>query len=408
MSRHRPRRRAREGFCALVAVVLGSSMPRRVANGREAYVPPAIGVGSRTRLYPRSNSAVMSVGNEQALRLEVAGAMMPHPAKAARGGEDAYFALESDLGVFDGVGGWKALGHDPGEYTRGFAAAVEANITAQREALASLASRVGGERAKYPWASVDLTKALTHGVDEARGMGTCTACLVTFNEKYGMLKGVNLGDSGAILVRRDTLGSPFVALRSESQRHQFNLPYQIGAGSRDNAEDGEPFLFYVREGDIIILATDGLFDNMFEGDIVRCLAKVQDKTGATQCSATDMAKALANKAFRLSQDEDRVTPWELDAVAAGVVLDREAKKNNNGGNRWGWPWWKSQESLGVLLERSLRRTLGDKGFVAGVGGREDAEGEVGEGLQGDKEEDFRGGKPDDITVVVAVVRRKGA
>lgn len=40
------------------------------------------------------------------------------------GGEDAYFALDQDLGVFDGVGAWAAKGHDPGVFTRGFAAAV--------------------------------------------------------------------------------------------------------------------------------------------------------------------------------------------------------------------------------------------------------------------------------------------
>lgn len=40
------------------------------------------------------------------------------------GGEDAYFILDQDLGVFDGVGAWAAKGHDPGVFTRGFAAAV--------------------------------------------------------------------------------------------------------------------------------------------------------------------------------------------------------------------------------------------------------------------------------------------
>lgn len=43
---------------------------------------------------------------------------------AVKGGEDAFFVLENDLGVFDGVGGWGALGCDPGIFTRGFAEAV--------------------------------------------------------------------------------------------------------------------------------------------------------------------------------------------------------------------------------------------------------------------------------------------
>lgn len=47
-------------------------------------------------------------------------------------------------------------------------------------------------------------------------------------------------------VLRDTRGTPFVALRTETQRHKFNQPYQLGTGSRDKAADAEPFLFYVR------------------------------------------------------------------------------------------------------------------------------------------------------------------
>lgn len=46
----------------------------------------------------------------------------------SEGGEDAYFVLDNDMGVFDGVGGWAAMGHDPGVFTRGFAKAVKGGI----------------------------------------------------------------------------------------------------------------------------------------------------------------------------------------------------------------------------------------------------------------------------------------
>lgn len=44
------------------------------------------------------------------------------------GGDDAFFVNGGDsgaldLGVFDGVGGWASLGHDPGVFARGFAKA---------------------------------------------------------------------------------------------------------------------------------------------------------------------------------------------------------------------------------------------------------------------------------------------
>jgi len=44
--------------------------------------------------------------------------LIPHPEKAHRGGEDAYFANNYVLAVADGVGGWNNYGIDPAEYAR--------------------------------------------------------------------------------------------------------------------------------------------------------------------------------------------------------------------------------------------------------------------------------------------------
>ena len=51
-----------------------------------------------------------------------AAAMIPHPAKQEKGGEDAYFIHNgegsSTLGIADGVGGWASQGVDAGIYAR--------------------------------------------------------------------------------------------------------------------------------------------------------------------------------------------------------------------------------------------------------------------------------------------------
>lgn len=52
------------------------------------------------------------------LLLSAGAAMIPHPAKQEKGGEDAYFIAEHCLGVADGVGGWAEIGVDPGLYSR--------------------------------------------------------------------------------------------------------------------------------------------------------------------------------------------------------------------------------------------------------------------------------------------------
>lgn len=44
--------------------------------------------------------------------------MIPHPSKAAKGGEDAIFVDDNLLVVADGVGGWAQYGVDPGIFSR--------------------------------------------------------------------------------------------------------------------------------------------------------------------------------------------------------------------------------------------------------------------------------------------------
>ncbi|CAN0087563.1 unnamed protein product, partial [Phaeothamnion confervicola] len=140
------------------------------------------------------------------LSLQVGGMTLPHPEKGPTGGEDAYFFMENLIGVFDGVGGWRRLGYDPSAFTRSFAARVVANVTAQR-------------RAESP--------ALAHAAATAAGIGSCTACLASFDPESGDVAGLNLGDSGALLLRRERTGQGrnyFVAYRTQSQQHRFNQP----------------------------------------------------------------------------------------------------------------------------------------------------------------------------------------
>ncbi|CAM9209073.1 unnamed protein product [Laminaria digitata] len=366
-----------------------------------------------TRRDPTSSRAGGWRGlNAHTLTLDVGSCMIPHPEKVARGGEDAYFVLENDLGVFDGVGGWGAKGHDPGVFTRGFAQAVAGNITAQRlEGADSLrqSEDEGGRQERFA-NEVDLKQALEHGTRNAPGKGTCTACVVTFDPVYGTLNGVNIGDSGALLVRRDTRGTPFVALRTSTQRHKFNQPYQLGTGSRDKAADAEPFLFYVREGDVVVLATDGLLDNLYEAEILRCISEVSKRDlevtpPALPEKLLDLAGVLARWAHELSLDKERLTPWEEEAVAAGVVPMR-GEDNEAAASRCGQGWSWNPTQWGLSLERAVR---------AGVRSVQGDNGEATRGRDGNEsvmsEEDmtdFRGGKMDDITVVVATVRRSGS
>eukprot|EP00903_Cladosiphon_okamuranus_P010314 g9761.t1 len=348
------------------------------------------------------------------LTLEVASSMIARPDKAARGGDDAYFvnvgdAGALDLGVFDGVGGWARRGHDPGVFTRGFAKAAAANIRSQRaEQAASLqrSETEGGASQRFA-KGVDLQQALeyaTINAELAGTQGTCTACVVTFDPVYGMLNGVNVGDSGALLVRRDARGTPFVALRTATQRHKFNQPYQLGTGSRDKAHDARDFLFYVREGDVVVLATDGLLDNMYEADILRCIreASEDDVEATSHERPADLAAALARRAFTLSRDKERLSPWEEEAVAAGVVPERgSVNASPVGGGQQESSW--NAGKWGSALERAV--TAGLDSFRRTSEEFPQADDQADSNMPEEDMTDFRGGKMDDITVIVATVCR---
>ena len=88
----------------------------------------------------------------------------------------------------------------------------------------------------------------------------------------------NLGDSGFMLLRKMQRGMT-VVWRSEEQQHSWNCPYQLtrlppALLSRfpklalDTAKDCDAYTFEVREGDLLLLFTDGLRDNLFEREIL--------------------------------------------------------------------------------------------------------------------------------------------
>ena len=117
--------------------------------------------------------------------------------------------------------------------------------------------------------------------------GSSTACIAVIQNK--ILKVANLGDSTWILVRYSfSENKSKVLLKTEEQQHNFNAPYQLSnlpenlksVGIfdseystkpkfwKDKPSDSVLYQWKVEEGDIVIWATDGLFDNLFINEIL--------------------------------------------------------------------------------------------------------------------------------------------
>ena len=91
-------------------------------------------------------------------------------------------------------------------------------------------------------------------------------------------------------------------------QHEFNLPFQIGAYG-DGLDGTTEGTIPVRPGDIIVMATDGLFDNLFMDRIMELVNNSRERE--------NIALLLSSEAFKASQDQLNDSPHALKARNAG-------------------------------------------------------------------------------------------
>jgi len=267
------------------------------------------------------------------LKVYSAGSAVPHPAKvkdgarsvlrkeSGYGGEDAYFAIEhegaSALGVADGVYMWRLQGIDAGEFSRALmdnaAKAVKQGAKDAREVLHAAAAEVAAAEVK----------------------GSATACIVHINTKKSKLSSANLGDSGFMVIRE---GDPLqgelrqVLHVSEAQEHEFGRPFQLGHHEAANSPDHLDFYCTsVQPGDVIVVGSDGLWDNLEDVIVVEQTHKVLSAPPAG-ANKFEMAKLLSRKltelAFNTSMNRSVDTPYSRAASSAFDMVYSGGKKDD--------------------------------------------------------------------------------
>ena len=225
------------------------------------------------------------------MRFVFGNCLIPHPNKADRGGEDALFTSDeiNALGVSDGVGSWYSRGVDPGIYARELMRLTEVAIQAGK---------------------LDPVQALRQAYAANKERGTATACVALLDD--GQLNSVNVGDSGFIILR---VGQ--VIQSRQITIHSFNFPFQLGQGSPDQPEDGVVVGIKLKPEDIIVMATDGLWDNLFEEQVAELVVEQSDMT--------KLAKNIAEEARFAATEPGRKTPWsdvggKLDDITVVTAL----------------------------------------------------------------------------------------
>lgn len=234
----------------------------------------------------------------------------PLPQKRETGGEDAYLSTLHVQAVLDGVSWWRDHAHvNAGLYSAAVARTMYDYI--EEDLLGDI-----------PASSFRL---LERGYEEGKHseiQGTCTALVATLQEpqpdiqerdgytvvdldryaaesarhlddlddaeqelcnptssttavepvhvlesaENNLLDVVLVGDCSIMLARRGR-----VLYVSEEQQHNLDYPYQLGTGSSDTPSDGVRLLIPVQKGDMVVIGSDGLFDNLYPRHIARLM-----------------------------------------------------------------------------------------------------------------------------------------
>lgn len=250
--------------------------------------------------------------------------------KANHGGrnEDAYFTSEAIklCGVADGVGSWGSCGIDPSLFSN--------DLMKKCQVISE----------KYCQKKLSLTAEILREIGRQGHANTTeygSSTLVLASVVNSHLNYLSVGDS-RIAVLRLTNHLYKMVFISKEQQHSFNCPYQLsklpsrhqfdklrrsGYGKfisylercpepvGDTTSKGQIGCFTLHKGDLVILGTDGLFDNLFREAIV----DIANQAAASR--PADLAKEFGDKllmaAFLASIDPIAETPFEKESKKHG-------------------------------------------------------------------------------------------
>jgi len=291
-------------------------------------------------------------------------------------GQDAFFVsrigVSQDVafGVADGVGGWVDSGVDPADFAHGFC-----------DYMAHAAYTYQPSRKTTPYSARSLMQKGFEDIcrDPAVPAGGSTACVAIAKED-GTLEVANLGDSGYVQLRLNAIHN-----YSEPQTHAFNTPYQLsvipekilaqaaafgGMQLHDMPKDANVSQHSLRHGDVLVLASDGCWDNLSAQDILRIVSRLM--IGARAWEHTEDGIKVSPRLHSLIEADDGSSgATEIQSLqtflAVGITSEAKAASVNR--------------KLDGPFAKEVQRYYPN--------------------------EHWRGGKVDDICVVVAVVVEEG-
>ena len=222
--------------------------------------------------------------------------------KSPNTNEDAYFCTDTVIGVADGIGSLqRAFGISSQEFSS--------------ELMAKCEWLVKNSRKNFGKQEIKIKEIIKQAYNSLECGGSSTFLLASLSGRQ--MHVLNLGDCGLIVIRCNEY--PKIVFQTTAKVHSFNTPYQISKkfstaqlrrssnercdfDKSDDINDADEFLITTLPGDIAIMGSDGLWDNIYPEEILKIVQQYH-------AEPIQQLASIIGKIARIKSLNNTVTPF---------------------------------------------------------------------------------------------------
>ncbi len=237
------------------------------------------------------------------------------------------------------MGGWNDHGVDPKAYSNKICALVAENVRQHEtkfEKQIEMSERI-------------LQSIIVKSVKENKEMGSSTLLVLYLDQAKNKneLYTAYLGDSSYLIARPTGVGNFKLLAKAEEQCHSFNFPFQVGTNG-DDPSKAITHKHHVQQYDLVIAASDGLWDNLEVEEVLQEINKLSKENNSISLNTESLSQSISKKAEFVSYDKRYLSPFAKKA--------RENKYKNFIGGK--------PDDITVVAAQILHRPYEDEKLVS--------------------------------------------